>query len=184
MTALDFNKEVIHGLHKKLDYYLGDIISIKYFRDMSIEQDEISYSDLALEETFAYTERSDGSGNPLSRLKTWNFYAEDGSLIASKTKSKGYSLDLSVRAGRKRRENIEDRLVRGAKDLGLEVPMNLLFDSIYQALMKWIATGSTELITLLTANTFINFPIEVRAVVKDTVLWYFSYGQQGSNGFP
>lgn len=89
----------------------GEIRQVDYYANASAPnaQGVITYDDLVIRETFAYTR--DAMGFARARTQTITWYKEDGTPHAgTKTRVKYYENDESIREGQRRRKNITDTL--------------------------------------------------------------------------
>lgn len=90
----------ILGFHKKRTIILGELVKVEYYR----HYDGVTYSDLILEETRAYTRDSNGLATHRNLNVKW--YLKDGTIGVEKDTIKYYSPSEAIDEGMTRRGNI------------------------------------------------------------------------------
>ena len=96
-SHLDYD---IFGLFKKRTIYKGELIKVEYYKNY----DGVTYTELVIEETRAYTR--DSNDLVMYRTQVSKWYMEDGSVGMEKTFMKYYSPQESIDEGNTRRSNV------------------------------------------------------------------------------
>ena len=178
IKTVDFDKEVKNGLYRDHTFELGNISVVDIYGKTSYDEDtEVhSFSDLVVREEMFYRDKA--NGDPIDRLKVWTYFNEDGSINCQKYKGKPYLNTMAEVAGQKRRQNIINYIMAGAKERKIEAGFKAIFSQVSDLEYQWKVTGDIAFVDYVENFNFdLVFGEEFGSTLKYLTLEQLKFGK-------